>query len=109
MSGFARERTQDFQPMDHSRLCRRQESSCAGGHAPANPAAEIKNRACRAGELPCQFDFVASEIVAVTVEEVRLRGEDRLIPSGILIEIDACHQLSSCIGPGAPALPAYPS
>ena len=70
------------------------------GHAPANPAAEIKNRACRAGELPCQFDFVASEIVAVTVEEVRLRGEDRLIPSGILIEIDACHQLSSCIGPG---------
>jgi hypothetical protein len=42
-----------------------------------------------------QFDFVASKIAAVAVEEIRLLGEDRLVLPGVLIEIDPRHETPS--------------
>ncbi len=66
------------------------------GHAAADAAAEIQDRVDATDDLLCQLDFVAGEIVAVAVEEIRLCGEDRLILTGILIEIDACHRRASC-------------
>ena len=58
-------------------------------HAAANAATEIEDCVDMADQLLRELNFVAGEIVAVAVEEIRLRGEDRLVLSGILIEIDA--------------------
>jgi hypothetical protein len=45
-----------------------------------------------------QLDFVAGEITAVAVEEIRLGGEGRLVLPCILIEIDPRHATASGYG-----------
>jgi len=41
-----------------------------------------------ADQLLRQLDFVAGEIAAVAVEEIRLRGENCFVSPRVLIEID---------------------
>jgi hypothetical protein len=55
----------------------------------ADAATEIEDGLDAADQLLRKLDLVAGEIVAVAVEELRLRGEDRLVLSGVLVEIDA--------------------
>src|SRR5262245_28934437 len=62
-------------------------------HAAANAATEIKHGIHRADQLPSQLDLVAGEVAAVAIEKICLRGDDRLIPAGILIEVDARHEV----------------
>ncbi|HEY6701153.1 MAG TPA: hypothetical protein VI137_10155 [Pseudolabrys sp.] len=57
-------------------------------HAAANAATEIEDRVDRADQLLRQLDFVAGEIAAVAVEEIRLRGENCFVSPRVLIEID---------------------
>ncbi|MGC1773919.1 MAG: hypothetical protein WA732_11070 [Pseudolabrys sp.] len=64
-------------------------------HATTNSAAKIEDRTDGASQSLRQFDFVASKIAAVAVEEIRLLGEDRLVLPGVLIEIDPRHETPS--------------
>ena len=55
----------------------------------ADAATEIEDGLDAADQLLRKLDLVTGEIIAVAVEELRLRGEDCLVLSGVLVEIDA--------------------
>jgi hypothetical protein len=56
------------------------------------PQPKSRTASTRPTQLLREFDLVAGEKVAVAVEELRLRGEDRLVLSGVLVELDARHE-----------------
>ena len=65
-------------------------------HAAADAATEIEDCIDLANQLLCELDFITGKIVAVAVEEIRLRRENGLVLPGILVEIDTFHAAASC-------------
>ena len=61
-------------------------------HAAPDAAAEIERGFDIARHTLCPLDFVAGEVIAVGVEKLGLRGEQRVVLAGILIEIDFRHR-----------------
>ena len=63
----------------------------------ARPMPQPKSSTVSTSPTSCWASSICSgRAAAVAVEEIRLRGEDRLVLSGTLIEIDAFHGAVSC-------------
>jgi hypothetical protein len=95
-SGSVRAQLRGYRQTDRSRRCRPSEDFAQVGHAATDAATEIKHRFDRADQLMRQFDLVASEVAAIAIEEFRLRGDDRLVLTGILIEVGRATRSPSC-------------